>query len=146
MTRNEQQLVVGLSGLRVDSGGVQMVHEHLVRMELPKEFTRKHLKTAQADLEQILSVVTEHPKTMVDLQNAALRNDFQTVTRLTREVGLTEDRLLERGGGKLGEIAIAAVIVAVIVVAATTIADHEPTGPARDKPDATIVDAGTGDG
>jgi hypothetical protein len=67
-----------------------------------------------------LSAINEYPEKFQEFQNAVVRNDFNTANSLAKELGLTEDQLVERGGGKVG--LYTAVITGVALYAAIIMA------------------------
>jgi len=126
-TRSPTQVVIGLTGNRVESGGFGVTGERFVRIDLPATVTEEHIGLMQRDLAIMAEVAQQHPKDLSALQNAMIRHDFATATRLARKVGLTEEQLRARGGGQVGiagAIVLGLLAVAIIEEAVRT---GEPT-------------------
>lgn len=91
--------------------------------------------------------MAEHPEDVSELQNAVLAHNFGYATQVAEKIGLTEARLVERGGGKIG---IAGGILVALVIYAILSEGHEspPPAPTPPHPPRTptdrIPDAGTG--
>ena len=101
----------------------------------------------QKDLAALAEIVAEHPEDMVDLQNAVLAHNFAYANQVAEKIGLTEEKLVARGGGKAG---IAGGILLVLVLYALLSEGHEspPPAPTPPQPPPTpterIPDGGTG--
>lgn len=108
------QVVVGVSGYRVESGGYGVTGERFVRVDLPPTVTEEHIALMQKDFAIMAEIAQQHPKDLTALQNAMIRHDFNTATRLAGKIGLTEEQLAARGGGQIG------VAVGILVVLAAT--------------------------
>jgi hypothetical protein len=150
--RNEPtgpELTIGLRGLRTMVGGVTIDRDHTVRMQLPPAITLDDVAIMRQDLTELLRVASEQPDGVVELQNAAVRNDFATVTRVADQLRLTEKYLGQAGGGKVGELLLVGVIIAILIVASPSEPDPPPAPGPGPTPhpdvDAGTVDAG-GDG
>jgi len=89
--------------------------ERFVRIDLPPTVTEEHIALMQNDLLAIAEIAQQHPKDVTALQNAMIRHDFNTATRLAGKIGLTEEQLVARGGGQIG------VAIGIIVVLAATV-------------------------
>ncbi len=138
------ELVIGLHGLSTTVGGVAIDRDHTVRMRLPTTITLDDVAVMRQDLAELLRVASDRPGGVVELQNAAVRNDLATVSRVAEELGLTERYLRQAGGGKVGELLIAAVIIGILIVASPSEPDPPPgPGPGPNPP--PDVDAGGGD-
>jgi hypothetical protein len=127
-TQSPGQLVIGITGYRVESGGHGVVGDRYVRIDLPPAVTEDHIALMQRDLTYMSEIAQQHPKDLTELQNAMLRHDFSTATQMARRIGLTEAQFAARGGGQEG--VVAAAIVAVLVAAAViedAVAHAKPT-------------------
>jgi hypothetical protein len=112
-TEPSVQVIIGLSGSRVESGGLGVSRERLTRIDVPVGFTGVDIALMQKDLEYMAQLAQQHPEAMLELGNAAARQDFDTARNVAKRIGLTEREFVARGGGKGG---IVAAIVAALVV------------------------------
>ncbi|HEU0214607.1 MAG TPA: hypothetical protein VFR13_11015 [Jiangellaceae bacterium] len=108
------QVVVGVSGHRVDSAGIGVLGERFVRVDLPPTITAEHVALMQKDLALMAEIAQQHPTDLTELHNAAVRHDYPAARRLAGKVGLTERQLAARGGGQVG-VALAIIVTLVIV-------------------------------
>jgi hypothetical protein len=138
------QAIVGLTGLTQKSAMLPTTCDRSVRIELPPSFTREHVTCMENDFAVLSELAAEHPEEIVEIHNAAVRNDFAAATDRARKIGLTESGLIARGGGEVG---IVLGILAILIIGAYVLSDSgsgpapEPVGP--DAPaDGGISDAG----
>ncbi len=126
------QAVVTLKGLTLDSEMMRMTSECGLRMDLPSVFTREHIARMENDFALISELAGKHPEAIVEIHNAVLRNDFDAAAAGARKIGLTEDALVDRGGGSMGVAAGFLLVVAVVVIAGSLSGDSpepEVVGP-----------------
>jgi hypothetical protein len=128
------QAVVGVSGYRVESGSYGVTGERFVRIDLPPTVTEEHIALMQKDLLTIAEIAQQHPKDLTTLQNAMIRHDFNTATRLARKIGLTEEQLVARGGGQIGVAIGIVVVLAVAVVVIDALSGPADTAPSTATP------------
>jgi hypothetical protein len=134
-TITEVHAILGLTGLTARSGQYTLAAERFVRMPLPA-VDAAHIGILQRDLESLLEATRTYPEQLAAMQQAVLRNDFPTASRVAAEVGLTEEKLVARGGGIVG--AIVAGVVLLVVLGALLESDTPPT------PTPGASDAGVG--
>jgi hypothetical protein len=94
-----------------------MTSERGLQIELPSSLTREHVARMEGDFGLISELAGSHPAEMAELHDAAVRNDFAAAAVVAQRIGLTEERLAERGGGWLGVVAGVVIVVAVVLVA-----------------------------
>ena len=141
------QAVVGVTGFRATHGSVTVSGEHFVRIDLPDTATEEHLDLMRNDLRVLTQILDDHPRTLLDIQNAVLRNDIPTANRLANEVGLTEENMVANGGGMWGYILAAAVVIGAYAAFGGhhTETPHPPDPPPSPPPETTHPpDAGPG--
>jgi hypothetical protein len=121
------QVVIGVTGHRVESGGYGVTGDRFVRIDVPQTVTEEHIALMRNDLAMMGEIAQKHPKDVTALQNAMIRHDFETATRLARKVGLTEEALAARGGGQVGLAFGIAIGLAAAAVVIDAVAHAEPT-------------------
>jgi hypothetical protein len=133
------QAVVGLTGLETNIDGVVVSSERLMRLQLPDKFTSEQMDRIRSDLAILAETASEKPDEWMAFQNAALARD-PAAARLGDELGLTEDKMLARGGGLI------LLVIAIAVAAALLLESDTPPTPAPDggAPDGGAPDAGPG--
>jgi hypothetical protein len=107
---------IGLTGFSAKLGGINTSSDHEVQLEMPERFNMEHIKVAQRDFEMLAQIAREHPKEMVELQNAVLDHNFPKAKKIADQIGLDEDQFVSRGGGFLyaALVTVAAVLAVVI--------------------------------
>lgn len=131
--------VVGLTGLKVQSGGITVQFDQVLRLPMPATLD---LAAARRDFELLAQMAGEYPEDVRRLHAAAVRSDMATATRIAREIGLTEERFVGDGGGIWGAmITIAAVGLALAAIDAALPPDHAP-GPEDPPPERTPIPDG----
>lgn len=136
------QAVLGLTGLSGQSRGVRVAQERVVRFELPAAFDARHSEIFRRDSELLAEIASQHAESLAYLHNCAMRSDFGEARRIADEIGLTEERFSDEGGGFWIWIAAAAVFIA--VAAATDDSTPQPPSPPPEPPpeETPIPDAG----
>ena len=76
------------------------------------------VKRALNDFSGIRDILAESPEQALEMVKAVQRGDIDRAILIAREIGLTEEELLRRGGG-IGFLVVFAVAVVLVLVTAT---------------------------
>jgi hypothetical protein len=136
------QAVVGVTGLETTIDGVAVSSERLLRLQLPDKFTAEHMERVRNDLAILAETASEKPEEWMAFQNAALARD-PSAARLADELGLTESKMLAKGGGVLWVVVVIAVAAALLLESDTP-PTPQPATPDAGAPDGGAPDAGPG--
>ena len=104
------EAVIGLTGFETQSGGVGIVTERIARVRLPERMSNEDVEVVRRDLEILAETVKDHGDRFLELQNAVLDHDLPTARRIADELGLTEEKMVARGGGQWKWIVASAVL------------------------------------
>ncbi len=139
-TNGSVQAVVGLTGIEVDSGRTRVCREHYVRFDLPPSVTVDDVAVMQRDFQILSELAAQYPEDMAELHNAVLADDLGRARELAEKVGMTEEQIAARGGGKVG---IVIGIVAVLALGALVLGHSGSTTTPRPVGPGDPGDAGT---
>jgi len=78
---------------------------------VPKNFGNSELAMMEKDGELLSAFVRENSDTVLKILEASNSGDHELAAKLTREVGFTEQRFIDEGGGLLLALAVGAAML-----------------------------------
>jgi hypothetical protein len=91
--------IIGVEGFSHTADEMTVTKDYVSRIQLRTSFTRKDLDVIAKDCELLAKLLRERPQEMIELLEAAARNELGKARTIANKIGLTEEHFVSQGGG-----------------------------------------------